>query len=85
MNKVFPSVDAAVADVPDGASIMVGGANAGDFVQTNTCGASVAAGSSCTISVTFTPKAKGGRSAMISITDNGGGSPQKVSLTGTGQ
>ena len=25
MNKVFPSVDAAVADVPDGASIMVGG------------------------------------------------------------
>ena len=31
----------------------------GDFAQTNTCASSVAAGSSCTISVTFTPTSHG--------------------------
>jgi hypothetical protein len=65
-------------------SIVLGGTNAGDFAQTNTCGSSLAAGASCTITVTFTPKAKGGRSAFVSIADNGGGSPQKISVSGTG-
>jgi hypothetical protein len=55
----------------------------GDFTQTNTCGASVAAGASCTISVTFTPTAPGTRTGTVSITDNAPGSPQIVSLTGT--
>src|SRR5258705_11664167 len=35
-------------------------------------------------SVTFTPTASGNRSATINITDNAGGSPQHVSLAGTG-
>jgi hypothetical protein len=65
-------------------SISVIGANAGDFAQTNTCGTRVAAGASCSIRVTFTPSAKGKRTASISVNDNGGGSPQKVSLAGTG-
>jgi len=65
-------------------SISVKGANAGDFAQTNTCGSSVAAGGKCTISVTFTPAASGSRSAALSIADNASGSPQTVSLTGTG-
>lgn len=65
-------------------AIKISGANAGDFAETNTCGSSVAGGASCAISVTFTPAATGPRSAAISITDNGGGSPQKVSLAGTG-
>jgi hypothetical protein len=60
------------------------GTNAGDFAQTNTCGTSVAAGASCFVTVTFTPSATGKRTAAISVSDNGGGSPQKVSLTGTG-
>ena len=66
-------------------SLMITGSNALDFSQTNTCGTSVAAGKSCTITVTFKPKAKGSRSANVSVTDAGGGSPQLVSLTGTGQ
>jgi two-component sensor histidine kinase len=41
-------------------------------------------GGSCTIQVTFTPKAKGKRSATLEVNDNGGGSPQKVGLIGTG-
>ena len=65
-------------------SISVTGANAGDFAQTNTCGTSVAAGASCSIRVTFTPSAKGKRMASVSVRDNGGGSPQTASVSGTG-
>jgi hypothetical protein len=64
--------------------ITITGTDSGDFVQTNTCDSSVAAGKQCTISVTFQPKAKGTRSAAVSISDDGGGSPQKVPLSGTG-
>jgi hypothetical protein len=66
-------------------SIKIGGTNNGDFAQTNTCGTSVAAGASCIISVTFTPLEKGARSAAVNITDSGGGSPQSVPVSGTGQ
>jgi hypothetical protein len=60
------------------------GVNAGDFAQTNTCGTSVAAGASCTISVTFRPTAGGSRTATLAITDNAAGSPHTVGLAGTG-
>ena len=56
----------------------------GDYAQTNTCGTSVAAAGSCTISVTFTPTATGTRTGAITITDNAAGSPHIVSLTGNG-
>jgi hypothetical protein len=65
-------------------SVAVTGADPGDFPETTTCGNSVAAGGSCTISVTFKPAAIGSRTASISITDNASGSPQMVTLTGTG-
>jgi hypothetical protein len=65
-------------------SITITGADPGDFAQTNTCGGAVAGGQSCSISVTFTPTKKGARSATVSIADSGGGSPQSVGLTGTG-
>jgi len=55
-----------------------------DFTETNTCGTSLAAGQSCTISVTFNNHGKSGTfSGSVSISDNGGGSPQTVPLTGT--
>ena len=56
----------------------------GDYAQTNTCGASLAAGASCTVSVTFTPVATGSRTGTLTITDSASNSPQTVSLTGTG-
>ncbi len=56
----------------------------GDFSESNACGSSVAAGASCTISVTFKPTQSGSRTGTLSITDNAPGSPQTVSLTGTG-
>jgi hypothetical protein len=56
----------------------------GDFAQLNTCGASLAAGASCAISVTFTPTAARSRTGSLTITDNAVGSPQIVSLGGSG-
>jgi hypothetical protein len=60
------------------------GANAADFSKSSTCGATLAAGNNCGITVTFTPSAAGTRSASLLISDDGGGSPQSVSLSGTG-
>lgn len=68
--------------------ITVGGANPGDFAQTNTCPvgpSTLAQGAKCTISVTFTPTTTGTRTANVSIGDNAAGSPQTVALSGTGQ
>jgi len=65
-------------------SITLAGTNPGDFAQTNTCGSSVAVGGTCSINVTFTPTATGARSAGLTLTDNAAGSPQTVSLAGTG-
>ena len=65
-------------------SISITGNNSGDFAQTNSCGLSLAAGASCFNNVTFTPLAKGTRKANASVSDNGGGSPQRVALSGTG-
>jgi len=45
----------------------------------------VTAGGNCTLSVTFFPTSTGTETAGVTLTDNaGGGSPQTVSLTGTG-
>jgi hypothetical protein len=52
------------------------------FAATSTCGAPVAAGSACTIQVTFTPSASGTQTGTLTITDNAANSPQTVSLTG---
>jgi hypothetical protein len=68
-------------------SIGMAGANSGDYAQTNNCPISpstLAANGTCTINVTFTPAAAGARSAALTITDSLAGSPQSVSLSGTG-
>ena len=64
--------------------IGVSGANASNFVQTNNCGTSLAAGTKCTISITFTPSASGARSATLSVADSASSRQQSVSLSGTG-
>jgi hypothetical protein len=67
-------------------SITITGANAGDFTQTGTtCGGTLAAGAKCTITLTFTPSAKGIRNATLKLTDSASTSPQTAKLTGTGQ
>jgi Tol biopolymer transport system component len=66
-------------------TLSVTGVNGADFGETNTCGASVAPGASCTISVTFAPTNTGTRAAVVSIVDNAPGSPHVIGLTGTGR
>lgn len=57
----------------------------GDYAQSgSTCGATVAAGASCTVNVTFTPIALGTRSGSFIVNDNATGSPHTVALSGTG-
>jgi Abnormal spindle-like microcephaly-assoc'd, ASPM-SPD-2-Hydin len=65
-------------------NIRISGGNHIDFSQTNTCGSSLGANASCTISVVFTPSKTGSRTSTVSISDNATGSPQSVALSGTG-
>jgi Abnormal spindle-like microcephaly-assoc'd, ASPM-SPD-2-Hydin len=61
------------------------GTNATSFLKASTtCGASLAAGASCTVSVEFKPVAMGALTASLAIADNATGSPQLVTLSGTG-
>ncbi len=58
--------------------------NSGEFAVTaNTCGA-VAAGGTCSFTVTFSPSAAGARSGVVTVTSNGAGSPQTLAANGTG-
>jgi len=60
--------------------ITLSGTDALQFAQTNTCGTSIAVGSSCTISVVFKPTSAGSKAATLSV--NGGGAPVMVALSG---
>jgi hypothetical protein len=72
-------------------SVAVSGASAALFPETNTCGASLAVGASCTITVGFTPAAPGSSTASLLVMDNSGSSntgssisvTQRAALTGT--
>jgi len=55
------------------------------FKQTNNCQPSLAAGASCTITVTFDPNAPGLQSGTLTITDTAVGGTQTVRETGTGK
>jgi len=58
----------------------------GDFaISQNTCGRLLAAGGSCTISLTFTPTAPGPRTGQLAVFDNAPNVQQGVILSGIGQ
>jgi len=63
--------------------IAIAGTNATSFAETNPCGATLAGGATCQISVTFTPTAPGNPIATVSISDSAVGSPQTVFLAGS--
>ena len=64
--------------------ISLTGTYASWFAQTNNCPANLAAGASCTVSVTFTPQAALSKSAKLSIATSATSMPLSVSLSGTG-
>jgi len=55
------------------------------FVQTHTCGSTLAAGAKCTISVRFAPTLEGVLEGTLTVLDDGTGSPHTVALSGIGQ
>jgi hypothetical protein len=56
----------------------------GPFGQTTTCGATLAGGASCTVSVKFAPTAAGAASGSLTVASSAPNSPLSVPLSGTG-
>jgi len=54
------------------------------YSQTNTCGSSLEAGQSCTVTVSLTPQALGTIKGTLLVMDNDNTSPQPVILSGAG-
>ncbi len=65
-------------------SIALGGTNPSQFKDLTTCGTTLAASASCAVYISLNPTVAGALSSVLSITDNASGSPQKVTLSGTG-
>jgi sugar lactone lactonase YvrE len=65
-------------------SIGTTGVDASSFMFGNTCGTTLAAGASCVIHGNLTPTKTGALTASIIVTDKAAGSPQTISLSGTG-
>lgn len=67
-------------------SAVTRGADPLDFTQVDDgcSGLTLAPGTSCSVSITFSPTASGTRSGTFIVTDNPGNSPQTAPLTGTG-
>jgi hypothetical protein len=53
-------------------------------ISANTCGGSLAAGTNCSLNVSFNPTKTGVRNAKLNVANNGGGTAT-ATLTGTGQ
>jgi hypothetical protein len=64
--------------------ITLTGTYASWFGQTNDCPASLPAGQSCTISVTFKPLGTGSKTAKLTVATGATATPLNVSLSGAG-
>jgi hypothetical protein len=70
---------------PNSTAVPVSSVSAtGPFAETSTCGASIAADGSCTVSVTFAPTAAGAATGSLTVASSAPGSPLTVALSGTG-
>jgi hypothetical protein len=84
LNTSSGAQTATVTNTGSAAAAVSGISATGDFTQTNTCGSSIAAGGSCTVSVTFRPTAAGTRTGGVTIGSNASNSPSTIALSGTG-
>jgi hypothetical protein len=62
----------------------IGGTPADYTISDNICGSSLAAGTNCSLNVSFNPTKTGVRKAKLNVANNGGGTAT-ATLTGTGQ
>jgi hypothetical protein len=94
-NVSFPSQYVGTAGLPQTLTVTNTGtaaltvtnvaASIADFGTLSNCTNSVPPNTNCTIGVFFDPTTSGTRSGTLTITDNASGSPQTVTLNGTGQ
>ncbi len=64
------------------AGISLGGSSV--FSLATTCGSTLAAGASCTVTLTFAPAGSASYSGTLTFTDSAGTSPQTVAIAGAG-
>jgi hypothetical protein len=64
--------------------VYIGGLNPTSFTQTNNCGATLAAGAGCTVSITFAPVEKNAKQSGLGFSTTDPASPDAVTLTGAG-
>jgi len=65
-------------------AVTVGGTATSDFTLSGSPGDTIPAGGSVSLTLTFTPKALGARSATVTIAPSGGGGSSTFTVTGTG-
>ncbi len=84
-SQTFTITNGGILDLHISTASVVG-TDAGDFpITDDQCsGATVAPGNTCTVDVAFDPILDGAKSASLEFTDDAGGSPQHLTLTGTG-
>ncbi len=58
--------------------------SSGEFQIASTCGNSVPAGASCTISAVFEPKSAGTQTGLVTLVDSASAEPQVIELSGRG-
>ena len=77
-----------VTNTGDGAltirAIRINGAAAADYLQSNNCLRTIQPGGSCAITLNFTPHGYGVRPATLTLSDDGLGGTQSITLRGTG-
>ena len=65
--------------------ITIAGSNPSAFsLSSNNCGTTVAGGASCSFAITFSPPTAASFLATVNVADNATGSPQIITLSGTG-
>jgi hypothetical protein len=87
VNTTSPASAVTLTNSGTAAAFLSSIVNTGDFAFTTTCplfSAPLAAGSSCTISVTFTPLTAAAITGNVTITSSAPGSPHVITLAGTG-
>jgi hypothetical protein len=82
--QIITLTNASTSAISFTASTTLTGTGASSFIRTSTCTNPLPAGASCTNSIAFKPTTTGALTAVVTYTDNATGSPQTVSLTGTG-
>ena len=84
VNTTSPSQSVTVSNPGTTAASSLAVSTSAPYAQTNTCGSSLAAGASCTVTVTFTPTAPGAASGPLTVSSSAPNSPLTISLSGTG-